>query len=273
MASRMRDYLIPNFQPILDRHGVIHAYESFMRLRGDSSGTARFIPRLERSRLINVADRSMIEQIGNLSCQSTYRGNLRFNINISAVSIDSDPRSLVAKLGEVRPLTRGLTVELPLLAVQHNYERLLEFAHLCKFHRIHIALESAELGMAFTSRRFLETLRPAYIKIDCRYLMELRGTPQFPELLKAIEMASTVGTHTVVKNIESDEGHKAATLAGARFFQGRYFAPESATVPPPTPDQRVRLRSRGSRIAEGGRLARVIGPVRRLLGNRGEEAA
>ncbi|NMG29554.1 EAL domain-containing protein [Aromatoleum evansii] len=269
----MRDYLIPNFQPILDTHGTVHAYEAFMRLKGDDSGTAGFIPRWERSRLISTADNSMIDQVGALSCQSAYRGSLRFNLNISTVSIDSDSRSLAAKLGEVRPLTRGLTVELPHLAVQHNYQRLLEFTHLCKFHQIDIALEGAELGMAFTSRRFLETLHPNFIKIDSRYLMELRGTPQYAEMLKAIDMARTLGIHAIVKNIDSADGHKAATLSGARYFQGRFFASESATVPPPDQTHRLTIRPRGIHLAGNGRLARVIGPVRRLFGAHGEEAA
>lgn len=262
----MRDYLKPHFQPILDQRGKIHALEAFMRLTGDLSGTARFVPRWERTSLIGAAELSMIELVRGMVSQPYLRGQMRVHVNLSAFSIVTGQKQITEELARSLPFTKGITAEIPHAAAKENYQKLLEFVKLCKYAKISTALDGAELNMAFTNKRILEEIRPEYVKIDCRYIIRIRETSAFECLIRTLEHASSIGIRTIVKNIESDEGYKTSILVGAKLFQGRQIYRESASIPQkydednPAASRIYNLRSRQ------GRLARVLAPARKRFG-------
>ena len=258
----MRDYLQPHFQPIVAHNGKIYAFEAFMRLAGDLSGTARFVPRWERTSLIGTAEISMLELVRGMVSNPALHGRLRIHINISECSIATGYKKITEELKRTLPFTKSITVELPQTAARNTYQKLTEFVQLCNYNQISIALDGAELNMEFTDKSSIETIKPGYIKIDCKHLMEMREKGRFDDLIQAIENASSIGVNTFVKNIESEEGHKAAILVGAKLFQGRHFYHEGTTISPDSLNEPPVAKKVEDQPASTVRLTRVLAPVR-----------
>lgn len=259
----MRDYLKPHFQPIVAHNGKIYAFEAFMRLAGDLSGTARFVPRWERTSLIGAAEISMLELVRGMVSNPDLRGRVRIHINLSAFSILTGCKQITEELTKTLPFTKSITVELPQAAARNNYQKLTEFVHLCSYNQISTALDGAELDMEFTNKSVIETIKPGYIKIDCKHLMEMREKGRFDDLIQAIGIASSIGVNAIVKNIESEDGHKAAILAGARLFQGRHFYHEGPTISQDCQDEPPVETKVEHHPASTVRLARVLAAVRK----------
>ncbi len=223
------DLFLPWFQPILCiADNKVHHYEALARLRGPEGSIlppGAFIDTAEEFGIVNLIDRSIIEQTIIMQAEETKAGNdVTFAMNLSGKDLEdmtlidfikekiletgADPQKLSFEITE--------TAAIKELSIAKNFiSSLRELG--CKF-----ALD--DFGVGFTSFVYLKELQVDYIKIDGYFIRKLEDDVSDQLFVKAIiDVARGLGIKTVAEFVENENILTVLRKFGVDYAQGYHI--------------------------------------------------
>lgn len=212
-------YLEPLFQPILDRHGIVYAYEALLRLRGHPFGPAKLVQRWERTGYIAALDLAMVRRIGELLVANGTRP--RIAVNVSVVTVETAGDAYVQALAAIAPHTQLLIVELTETVPIRNPALVARFYSACRVRGFAVALDDCRPGHRYAAPAFIARLRPQLVKLDGPFLQACYRNPeQLPDLDRIVRAAHQAEAKVVAEFISSMELCAFAFRIGADYVQG-----------------------------------------------------
>jgi len=233
-VPRIRDALANNkfrllFQPVINlTTGVIERYETLIRMIGDTDeliSPDNFIPIAERMGLIHDIDLWVVGQaIDILHNMPAEHSHLSLNINLSGHAFQ-DPALLPLvrdKLRSTGVAANRITFEITETAAVANFEQTREM--VCQLRELGCSFALDDFGAGFSSFTYLKHFPVDYLKIDGGFITNLANDPIDQTLVKSIiEIARTLGKHTVAEFVESAEVLRILQDYGINYAQGYHI--------------------------------------------------
>ncbi|HEY4732087.1 MAG TPA: EAL domain-containing protein, partial [Gammaproteobacteria bacterium] len=233
-VPRIRDALANNkfrllFQPVINLStGVTQHYEALIRMTGDKDELItpdKFIPIAERMGLIHDIDLWVVKHaIDVLHQLPAHQSNLSLNINLSSHAFQ-DPALLPLvrdRLASTGVAANRITFEITETAAVANFEQTREM--VCQLRELGCSFALDDFGAGFSSFNYLKQFPVDYQKIDGGFITNLVNDPIDQTLVKSIiEIARTLGKHTVAEFVESAEVLNMLKEYGANYAQGYHI--------------------------------------------------
>jgi EAL domain-containing protein (putative c-di-GMP-specific phosphodiesterase class I) len=233
-VPRIRDALTNNkfrllFQPVINlSSGEIERYEALIRMIGDDGDLItpnNFIPIAERMGLIHDIDLWVvghaIDVLHNLPAEQSH---LSLNINLSRHAFQ-DPALLPLvrdKLHSTGIDANRITFEITETAAVANFEQTREM--VCQLRELGCGFALDDFGAGFSSFTYLKHFPVDFLKIDGAFITNLVNDPIDQTLVKSIiEIARTLGKHTVAEFVESAEVLNMLKDYGIDYAQGYHI--------------------------------------------------
>ena len=233
-VPRIRDALANNkfrllFQPVINLStGTTQHYEALIRMTGDKDELItpdKFIPIAERMGLIHDIDLWVVKHaIDVLHQLPAHQSNLSLNINLSSHAFQ-DPALLPLvrdRLASTGIAANRITFEITETAAVANFEQTREM--VCQLRELGCSFALDDFGAGFSSFNYLKQFPVDYLKIDGSFITNLVNDPIDQTLVKSIiEIARTLGKHTVAEFVESAEVLNMLKEYGANYAQGYHI--------------------------------------------------
>lgn len=225
------------FQPIVDTHGNVFGYEALMRARdvrtGAVIGAGTLMEACQTLELQHVLD----QRARGAALHSAARNGLRQGrlfINFlpntiydpriclqttweAAVAHEIEPSRLVFEVVE--------TEQIPDLA---RLKRILDYYRSCG-----AATAIDDMGAGFSSLRYIEELRPNFVKVDREIVAgAVHNETTCARFAAIIAGARSVGACVVAEGIETEAQMAVSLSLGVDLLQGHLFAEAAATPGP-----------------------------------------
>ncbi|MFC3912269.1 EAL domain-containing protein [Pseudaeromonas sharmana] len=204
--------LLANQQP--------HHAELFTSIHRDGEDffAGQFMPAVEQFKLGSEFDRYVLEQIGDEL--SRHKG-LRLAVNLTqhAISSAAFHEWLDAFLVAHGSLAGRLFLELPESAIVHARDHVETLLQIIRRHKFEWGVD--QYGRNFQSLDYLESLHPAYVKIDHGYTgMVLKEEGDQAFLSAVCRAAHNAGIVTIATRVESQEQVNALSRLFVDGYQG-----------------------------------------------------
>jgi PAS domain S-box-containing protein len=218
------DHLIAYTQPIVDGLGSVTQEELLVRMRGpNGDGTVlapdTFLPDAERTGLIGLVDRWMVDQ--GVALASVGR---RPEVNLSARSMgDVDLTTELAEgLREAGAKASSLIFEITETAAVEHLDTALDFAE--RVGRLGCRFALDDFGTGFGSLTYLRHLPVQYLKIDSSFILNLTEDAEDQAMVRAIvAMAKELGVLTVAEGVEDETTLGMLRGFGVDLLQGYHI--------------------------------------------------
>ena len=238
-VPRIRDALANDkfcllFQPVINLStGEIERYEALIRMigtEGELIAPDNFIPIAERMGLIHDIDLWVVRHaIDVLHKMPPERSNLSLNINLSSHAFQ-DPALLPLvrdRLHSTGIAANRITFEITETAAVANFEQTREM--VCQLRELGCGFALDDFGAGFSSFNYLKHFPVDYLKIDGSFIRNLVNDPIDQTLVKSIiEIARTLGKHTVAEFVESAEVLSILKDYGINYAQGYHIGKPDA---------------------------------------------
>ncbi|MDD2884874.1 MAG: EAL domain-containing protein [Dechloromonas sp.] len=219
------------FQPKLDLHGqAVVGIDILARWQHPQQGEVsptQFIQIAEDNGLMPMLSQWLIEhsvrQISSIR-QALGRA-LPFSLNLSAHQLRDTalPRQLQGACLQNELPCRDLTLEVTENAIMADEKSCID--NLLALKSLGFRLSIDNYGTAYASLNYLQTLRPAEIKIDRRLVDNLPVDPEYHERLQfIISMADKLGLNVVATGVENERQWQALQPMAPWAVQGFLFA-------------------------------------------------
>ena len=223
-----RGHLVLHYQPKVSvSSGKVSAVEALVRWQHPRKGAIspeRFVPQIERSRLVRRFNTFVIEEAVRQA--AAWRRNglpLRVAVNVSPACLGPE---LVA---EVRGILDRHSLPAHLLRLEitehgaqdaaADFERSADT--LNRFHELGMSIALDDFGVGQSSLARLVALPVDMIKIDRSFVMPMLVDPLRAEVVHmAILLAHAAGLRVVAEGVETEEHMKHLATLGADFAQG-----------------------------------------------------
>jgi len=164
-------------QPVVkaaDRNSLLHL-EVFSRIRtedGDTLSAALFLPLAERLQLVASLDRILIEEVTRLDRNQLGTDTVAVNVSPSSLQDESFMVWLRRKLKTLPAAAPKISFEFTEIGAVQNENMVREFTALVRKCGQQMGLD--HYGQSCGNLRYLQSLRPDYVKIDRGYTGELK---------------------------------------------------------------------------------------------------
>jgi EAL domain-containing protein (putative c-di-GMP-specific phosphodiesterase class I) len=223
-----RGHLALHYQPKVDvATGKVSAVEALVRWQHPRKGEIppdRFVPQVERSRLVHRFNAFVIEEaVRQASAWRTNGLPLRVAVNVSPACLGPE---LVGQVRGILDRHRLPAHLLQLEITEHgaqdvaaDFERSAD--SLNRFHELGMSIALDDFGTGQSSLARLVALPVDMIKIDRSFVMPMLVDPLRAEVVHmAILLAHAAGLRVVAEGVETEEHMKHLAALGADFAQG-----------------------------------------------------
>lgn len=214
----MQVILEPFIQPIIEPSGHLFGYEALMRFKGQDELNAKLIPQWEKSGFIATVDVAMLRYL--VAFMRKVKNKYRLCVNISIRSIEQAGGECFDALLQLRQEVRSVTVELTETAIVTDSAALLKFIARCQTNFIAIALDDCRPDNAFGTDRFINLVRPQFVKIDGVFLHESFKTGDHTKIKEIIWSAKHSNSRVIAEFIDSKNIRSFAVNLRADYLQG-----------------------------------------------------
>jgi diguanylate cyclase (GGDEF)-like protein len=223
-----KGYIQLYFQPIVRTlTGKLCSVEALARWNDPQKGLltpGRFIPVLEKNRLITRLDLYMLEQVAKLLRfqQENHRPLLPISINLSRVDFDQvDPVLEVEAIVQKYQLPRNLLhIEITETALAQDCEKLQKAIQ--RFRQAGYECWLDDFGSGYSSLNQLQRFQFDTIKLDTAFQKPFNQESR--KILRSLVlMAKNLGVHTLAEGVETKEQVDFLTSIGCEKLQGYYF--------------------------------------------------
>ncbi|MBD3610066.1 MAG: bifunctional diguanylate cyclase/phosphodiesterase [Gammaproteobacteria bacterium] len=186
-----------------------------------------FIPLAEEVGLINQIGMFVIESV----CEKLGEwkdkglGDLRVGINLSAPQFkQKDLVSFVRAMITVMELSPSqLELEITERIAVSDFEQSVEM--LTQLKKIGVKTSMDDFGTGYSSLSYIQDLPIDTLKIDRAFVKDINDAGEHGEIARAvINMANSLGMHTIAEGIETDAQYQFFKFNGADEIQGWYFS-------------------------------------------------
>lgn len=211
-----------------ERH--VHDQELFIRLK-DTDGVIRsagyFMPAVEQLNKTAEIDQIVINLvIQHLKAEqdtATLAINLSKAILENSLFKDTLMQSLAANIN----LTKRIAFELPERLVTEHKAR--SWPLIAEFKKLGLNIGIDHFGTRLGNMRYLQDLRPDYIKLDSAFTKAIENDEQTRSYVSSLcELASSLDIDVIAMSVENEEQLKAFADLGVNYFQGYYYGAPSA---------------------------------------------
>ena len=219
------------YQPIVDREGVISGVEALIRWDHPSQGVIspeQFIPSAEESGLINPIGRWVLEH----ALLEMRQLNRRMKMNLY-VSVNVSTRQLMAHdftdLVE-QAITRtgikpeNLRLELTETFFMESPDHTIQVIETLKSKHPGIQIVIDDFGTGYSSLHYLSRLPVDAIKIDRSFIKEIPAENNRKVINSVVNLATSLGMTMVAEGIETEEQKDYPPLSSCQYFQGYLFS-------------------------------------------------
>ena len=215
-------------QPVVSsKTGKIMAGETLMRwqFKGDNVPPARFIPILEKDRMIQIAGRWVFEQAVEI-CSNVIKviPDFYLTVNVSLHQLyDNELIPFIPKvLKKYGVAGKNIVIEMTESCMDNEPGKLIELICLCKKLGIRIALD--DFGTGYSSLRVLMKYPIDIIKIDRSLLLEMVESEAknnfFTSLIKA---GHHFGKKICVEGVETERQKDIVQKSEGDMIQGFFY--------------------------------------------------
>lgn len=212
----------------LDRR--VHDQELFIRLK-DTDGTIRsagyFMPAVEKLHKTAEIDQLVINLVIQYLKTHLDTATLAINLSKSVLEDETFQRTLLHTLASNAKLTHRIAFELPeRLITDQKAQAWPLIADLRKF-GINIGID--HFGTRLGNVRYLQDLRPDYIKLDAAFSKAIENDEQTRSYVSSLcELADSLDIVVIAMAVENEEQLKAFNELGVKYSQGYFYGAPSA---------------------------------------------
>ncbi|BCN92468.1 GGDEF domain-containing protein [Thiomicrorhabdus immobilis] len=217
-------------QSAYDTELKVHDQELFIRLK-DTDGTIRsaayFMPTVEQFHKTAEIDLLVI----NLAIQhlKTHPDTALLSINLSKAILDNEQfhKTLIQTLADNAKLTSRIAFELPERLVIEQKPKAWPLIHNLRKLGINIGID--HFGTRLGNMRYLQDLRPDYIKLDAAFTKAIENDEQTRNYVSSLcELADGLDIDVIAMTVENETQLKAFNELGVRYSQGYLFGAPAA---------------------------------------------
>jgi diguanylate cyclase (GGDEF)-like protein/PAS domain S-box-containing protein len=227
------------YQPVVDRHQEVVAYEALARWHHPNLGIVLpddFIPFAEKNALIIEVGNAVMDHILNdqtLWSQSTNRKPFDVLINISAHQLMNlgFAKKFIASCEQFHVPINRIHFEITESVYLENVDMAIEVMDFLNKQGIQFALD--DFGTGFSSLTYLQKLPIQYLKIDKSFVAGL-GVSADDEAIASnvLRLARGLGIKVIAEGVETQSQFEWLYSSGCDFFQGWYFGQPSEGIEP-----------------------------------------
>lgn len=203
---------------------VLH-HEFFMRFKdrgGEIHAAGFFMPVVINLHLIADLDRYVLEKAFESFAQDPRRAPIAINTSVDFISDSNNAYWLEGQLKNLRP--EALSFEIPNSSIIRNLTICQDFSNMIRGQKQFIGVDnfSGQQG----EFKFLETLKPHYLKIDKNYLIsDDESGAQSASIYDSLSVITTgLNIQIVATAVENENQLAQLKTAGVRYAQGRFVA-------------------------------------------------
>ena len=217
--------VIPFFQPIVDRDGVIVKYEALVRIINFENGKnniifpSDFLPVAIKSGLYIDVAREVLSQ-----CLEVFASRPE-KISINILPNDFFNYALMDKLVELISTfntPQKIILEITEQEGVEDFDRL--YGVIKEFRRQGVLIAIDDFGTGYANYAHILKIRPDYLKIDGSLIRNILEDHESQILVKSIVcFAQDLKTKTIAEFVENKEIYELLKEYGVDEFQGYYF--------------------------------------------------
>jgi diguanylate cyclase (GGDEF)-like protein len=220
--------IVPLFQPIVDRDGVVLKYEVLTRLRQKEHyiSPAKFLDIALKTKLYKYISREMIKK----SFLRMKVVEADFSINLLFADIkDRETMQFLKEQIIKYDIGNRLILEIVESEDIKDYELLKRV--IGDFRRLGVRIAIDDFGSGFSNYAYILEIAPDYLKIDGSLIKEIDSDENAYKLVSSIQiLASSLGIKTIAEYIHSFAVFETTKKIGIDEFQGFYFSEPSLEV-------------------------------------------
>lgn len=217
--------LVCFLQQMVDRSGENVGYEAFARIDAPDGTLVNGGAIMQASRALRLefqVDRLMHQQ----AIQSFVYQNLQGLIFINFLTgFIHAPEIYLAGLAEAveryHLAANTVVLDVPIGSYGSDMPKLKSIAQFCRTRGFSIALDDVVSADGLT--RFLEEIRPAYVKLDATLAATITTEEGQQNVKDIIQRARAFGALVVAEAVETEEQYQAYRNVEVDLFQGYYF--------------------------------------------------
>jgi len=220
-------------QSSYNKNRQIHDQEMFIRLR-DFDETIRsagyFMPAVEQLNKIEDIDKLVIQlAIQYLKMQPE---NHLLAINLSKSVLENEPFKawLIKTVNTLGSMAKNLSFEMPERLINEEKGATWPLIHELKKHGVRFGID--HFGCRLTNMRYLQSLRPDYVKLDSSFSKAIESDEQTRSYVSSLcELTDSLDIKVIAMAIENETQQKEFANLGVDYFQGYFYgAPAPLTT-------------------------------------------
>ena len=214
------------FQPLKRSiSGMVCGCEALARWVDPKEGVippSEFIELLEENRLIYKLDLVMLENVCKFYKENNFK-DLSFSINLSGVDFEEIDmfKAITDILNKYNVPTKTINLEITESVMIRNTSRTRKLFD--KFHNAGFEIWIDDLGSGYSSLNVLRDYKFDVLKIDMSLIQKFDLNSK-KILISIVNMAKTLGMHTLAEGVETKEQLLFLKNIGCEIIQGYYFA-------------------------------------------------
>jgi len=226
-----RNELILNYQPqIAMQNGRVIGAEALLRWQHPELGLispAEFIPIAENSGLIIAIGEWVLRTAAAQAKAWLDTGQTEFVMAVNLSAVQFRHAELLQRISAILKET-GLpaqALELELTEAVAMDDPQAAVAVMDRLHEHGIRMSIDDFGTGYSSLSYLKRFKVYKLKIDQSFVRDIGSDPEDKAIVTAIiNMASSLGMHTIAEGVETAEQLAFLRLHGCDEVQGYYFS-------------------------------------------------
>lgn len=216
-------------QSAYDHERKVHDQEMFIRLQ-DTEGTIRsagyFMPAVEQLNKMADIDQLVI----NLTLEQLKHHDVDslLAINLSKAVLENEALNHWIKrtLREQPSKARQLAFEMPERLVSEEKTVAWPLIHELKQYGVQFGID--HFGSRLTNMRYLQDLRPDYVKLDAAFSKAIENDEQTRSYVSSLcELANSLDIKVIAMSVENEAQQKSFSELGVDYFQGYLYGAPS----------------------------------------------
>lgn len=212
----------------LDRR--VHDQELFIRLKntdGTIHSAGYFMPAVEKLRKTSEIDQLVINLV--IQHLKTHLDTAILAINLSKSVLEDEifQHTLLHTLASNAKLTHRIAFELPERLI--NDQKAQAWPLIADLRKLGIKIGIDHFGTRLGNVRYLQDLRPDYIKLDAAFSKAVENDEQTRSYVSSLcELADSLDIDVIAMAVENEEQLKAFNELGVKYSQGYFYGAPSA---------------------------------------------
>ena len=212
----------------LDRR--VHDQELFIRLKntdGTIHSAGYFMPAVEKLRKTSEIDLLVINLVIQHLKTHLDTAVLAINLSKSVLEDETFQHTLLHILASNAKLTHRIAFELPERLI--NDQKAQAWPLIADLRKFGINIGIDHFGTRLGNVRYLQELRPDYIKLDAAFSKAIENDEQTRSYVSSLcELADSLDIDVIAMAVENEEQLKAFNELGVKYSQGYFYGAPSA---------------------------------------------